>query len=132
MKITALLDHDIEGHVVYLEAGLEETGWDQLIEVNFVLMRDCGLAENAPDNEIWRYAQEHDMLLITNNRNNDGEASLHATIARENTPDSLPVVTVSCKDSLGLADHQQRAADALANIVIYLERFRGAGRVFIP
>ncbi len=132
MKITALLDHDIEGQVVYLEAGLAETGWDQLIEINFVFLRDCGLMESAPDNEIWRYTQEHGMLLITNNRNNDGETSLHATIARENTPDSLPVVTVSDKDSLRLADYRQRAATALARIIIYPEDFRGAGRVFTP
>src|SRR2546428_13470586 len=132
MKITVLLDHDIEGQVVYLEAGLAETGWDQLIEIDFVLLRDCGLAENSPDNESWRYAQEHGMLLIPNIRNNDGETSLHATIARENTPDSLPVVTVSDKDSLRLADYRRRAATALARIIIYPENYRGVGRVFIP
>lgn len=132
MKIKALLDHDIEGQVVYLEAGLEETGWDQFLEIEFVLLRNCGLADNSPDNVIWRYAQEHGMLLITNNRNNDGETSLHATIARENTPDSLPVITVSDKDSLSLANYRQKAADALANIIIYPEYFLGAGRVYIP
>src|SRR5262245_52684156 len=132
MKITALLDHDIEGQIVYLEAGLAETGWDQLIEIDFVLLRDCGLAENSPDNEIWRYAQERELLLITNNRNNDGETSLHTTIERENTTNSLPVITVSDKDSLGSADYRRRAADRLAEIVIYLENYRGVGRVYIP
>lgn len=132
MKITVLLDHDIEGHVVYLETGLAETGWDELIEIEFVRLRECGLADNSPDSEVWRYAQEHGLLLITNNRNNDDETSLHATIGRENTPDSLPVVTVSNKDSLRLVDYRQRAATALARIIIYPEDFHGAGRVFIP
>lgn len=132
MKITLLLDHDIEGQVVYLEAGLAETGWDQLLEIEFLWLRDCGLADNSPDSEVWRYAQEHGLLLITNNRNNDGETSLHATIVRENTPDSLPVITVSNKDSLRLADYRQRAADALVDIIFYPENYRGAGRVFIP
>jgi hypothetical protein len=132
MKTTVLLDHDTEGHVFFLEAGLKETGWDQLLDIEFIRLRDCGLEENSPDNEVWRYAQEHGLLLITNNRNNDGETSLHATIARENTLDSLPVVTVSNKEFLRQADYRQRAATALARIIIYPEDFRGAGRVFIP
>jgi predicted nuclease of predicted toxin-antitoxin system len=132
MKITVLLDHDTEGHVFFLEAGLKETGWDQLLEIEFIRLRDCGIEESSPDNEVWRYAQEHGLLLITNNRNNDGETSLAATIARENTPDSLPVITVSNKESLRQADYRQRAATALAGIIIYPEDFRGAGRVFIP
>jgi hypothetical protein len=132
MKVTVLLDHDLEGYVVYLESGLAETGWDQLIEIEFVWLRDCGLEENTPDNEVWRYAQEHRLLLLTNNRNNRDASSLHATIARENTPESLPVVTVSDKDSLRSADYRQKAASALAKIIIYPEDFYGTGRVFIP
>ncbi|MEP7336564.1 MAG: ACP S-malonyltransferase [Acidobacteriota bacterium] len=132
MKITVLLDHDIEGQVVYLEAGLADTGWDQLLEIEFIRLRDCGLAENTPDSEVWRYVQEHGLLLITNNRNNRGETSLHATIARENTPDSLPVVTISETDSLRLPDYRLRAAIALVKIIIYPEDFRGTGRTFIP
>lgn len=132
MKITVLLDHDTEGHVFFLEAGLKETGWDRLLKIEFIRLRDCGLADNSPDIEVWRYAQEHGLLLITNNRNNDGETSLHATIARENTLDSLPVITVSNKESLRWTDYRQRAVDALVNIILYPEDFRGAGRIFIP
>lgn len=132
MKITALLDHDIEGHLFFLEAGLKETGWNRFLEIEFIRLRDCGLADSSPDNEVWRYVQEHKILLITNNRNNDGETSLQATIARENAPDSLPVVTVSNKESLRVIDYRQRVADALVKIILYPEDFRGAGRVFIP
>ena len=132
MKISVLLDRDLEGHVVFLETGLSETQWDQLWEIEFLRLRDCGLADNTPDNEVWRYAQMHGLLLITNNRNNKGATSLHATIARQNTPNSLPVITVSDKESLRSADYRQRAADALADIFFYPENYRGAGRVFIP
>ncbi len=132
MKITVLLDHDLEGQGVFLETGLRETGWNQLLEIEFVRLRDCGLAENAPDSEVWRYAQERGLLLITNNRNNDDETSLHATIARENTAESLPVITVSDKESLPLVDYRQKAATAMVEIIFYLENYHGAGRVFIP
>jgi predicted nuclease of predicted toxin-antitoxin system len=132
MKITVLLDHDLEGHVVFLEAGLAETGWHQLLAIEFLRLRDCGLPDSTPDDEVWRYAQAQRLLLLTNNRNNDDETSLHATIARENTPEALPVVTVSNKELLRSAEYRQRAATALAKIVLYPEDFRGAGRVFIP
>jgi hypothetical protein len=121
-----------EGHVFFLEAGLEETGWNRFLEIKFIRLRDCGLADNSLDREVWRFVQEHRLLLITNNRNNDGETSLQTTITRENTPGSLPVITVSNKESLRFTDYRQRAIDALVNIILYPEDFRGAGRVFIP
>ncbi len=132
MEITILVDHDMEGFDVFLATGVKETGWDQLIRVEYKLLRDFGLPDNYPDQEIWRFVQQAEMLLVTNNRNSKGATSLQATIQRENTPDSLPVVTVSDKESLRQADYRQRAAQSLARIIIDLEGYRGAGRIFIP
>jgi hypothetical protein len=53
-------------------------------------------------------------------------------IERENTPDSLPVLTVSDKDKLVLPPYRQEAAHKLAAVIIDLEHYLGVGRVFIP
>lgn len=132
MEITILLDHDLEGIDVFLAAGLQETGWDQLIQFHFTRLRDYGLPDNLTDQEIWRFAQKHQLLLVTNNRNDENEASLQATMLRENRADALPIVTVSDKDSLALAEYRQRVAHSLAAIMIDLENYLGAGRLFVP
>jgi hypothetical protein len=132
MEITIFVDHDLEGFDVYLAAGFKETGWDQLIRLEFKRLRDYGLPDDYPDQEIWRFVQRHRLLLVTNNRNNDGETSLSVTIERENTPDALPVATVSDKEALRQADYRQRVAHTLAQIILYPELYCGTGRLFVP
>ena len=132
MELTILLDHDLEGFDIFLHAGLQETGWDQIFSIEFKRLRDYGLPANHPDHEVWRFAQQQHILLLTGNRNNDGDTSLQATLVRENTPDSLPVLTISHKESLFLHDYRQRVAHSLAAIILYPKNYRGAGRVFVP
>ena len=132
MEITILLDHDLAGNGIFIEQGLKETGWNQLIQVQFNRLRDYGLPDNLPDQEIWRFVQTHRLLLVTNNRNNENETSLQATMRRENTPQSLPVVTISDKDALIQTEYRQRVAQGLARIIIDLDNYLGTGRVFVP
>jgi len=132
VKMIVLLDHDLEGQVPFLEAGLRETGWDQYLHLEFIRLRDLNMPDNTTDQEIWRYVQCEHCLLLTNNRNREDETSLQATIERENTRDSLPVITVSDKDKLVIPAYRQQAAHKLAELVIYLENYLGVGRVFIP
>lgn len=132
MEITILVDRDLEGFDTFLIASLKETGWDQLISAEFKRLRDYGLPDNHHDQEIWRFVQQHNLLLITNNRNAESETSLQATIWRENTPTALPIVTVADKESLRLADYRQRVAHGLVEIILYPERHLGAGRLWVP
>ena len=132
MQTTILLDHDIEGHAKYLQAGLRETGWDRDITVAFVRLRDLGLPDDSSDQDIWRFAQQHRLLLITSNRNQENETSLQATIERENTPEALPVLTLSQANRLLLPDYRQQAVHKLVEIIIYLENYLGVGRIYIP
>lgn len=132
MEITILIDQDMLGFDLYLVEGLKETGWDQLIRVEFKRLRDYGFPDNLPDQEIWRFVQTQRLLLITNNRNNEDETSLQATMWRENTPESLPIITVSDKNALIQSDYRQRVAQSLARIFIDLENYLGTGRVFVP
>ena len=132
MEITILLDNDLTGNGIFIEEGLKETGWSELIRVEFKRLRDYGLPANLPDQDIWRFVQTHRFLLITNNRNNEDETSLQATMRRENTLDSLPIITVSDKNALIQSDYRQRVAHRLAEIIVDLENYLGAGRLFVP
>jgi hypothetical protein len=70
--------------------------------------------------------------LITSNRNQENETSLQATLERENTPEALPVLTLSQANRLLLSDYRQQAAHKLVEIIIYLENYLGVGRIYIP
>jgi hypothetical protein len=132
MRATILLDHDIEGHAKYLQAGLRETGWDRDLTIEFVRLHDLALPEDASDQDIWRFAQHHRLLLLTSNRNQENETSLQATIDRENTPEALPVLTLSQTNRLLLSDYRQQATHKLVEIILYLENYLGVGRIYLP
>src|SRR5262245_18175521 len=112
-----LLDHDLEGQVPFLEAGLRETSWDQYLHMEFRRLCDLNVPPDSTDQEIWRYVQRERFLLLTNNRNREDETSLQATIERENMRDSLPVLMVADKDKLVLPTYRQQAAHKLAAII---------------
>ena len=129
---TILVDNDLSGHLDYLIAAVREAGWEQDLALEFKRLRDCGLPDNCPDQKIWRYAQAQQWLIVTHNRNNKGPTSLHATIARENTPDSLPVITVSDKEKLKHPDYRRRVVARLIEIILYPKQYLGVGRIFVP
>jgi hypothetical protein len=132
MTIRILLDHDIEGYGVFVKAGLHETGWDQDFQFEFVRLDDLGLPANCPDCEIWRRCQQDGLLLLTQNRNSDDETSLQITLERENTAPSLPVLTLGDAERLRAADYRWQVANSFATVVVYLDYYRGTGRVFVP
>lgn len=72
------------------------------------------------------------MLILTDNRNDDDDTSLAAVISRENNEAALPVVTVGDSQRLKESAYRQKTAVSLAEIVMYLENYRGTGRIFIP
>lgn len=125
-----LLDNDLKGHGLFIEVGWREAGWAELLTLEFKMLRDFGLPDELSDQEIWRFVQRERLLLITNNRNRESETSLQATIERENTRTSLPVLTISNKELLVLSEYRQRVAHSLAAILLYPEENLGAGRVY--
>jgi hypothetical protein len=72
------------------------------------------------------------MLLLTDNRNARGPDSLERTLGEENTPTSLPVLTVGTPGRLKELNYRERCADRLMEIVLDLDTYRGVGRVYIP
>lgn len=98
--IALLADHNIEGHAKLLLSTLQSLGWVDLLELRLTLFSEVGLAHNSSDREVWHRAQNLGMLLLTDNRNNDGPGSLEQTILDDATSMSLPVVTVSNAERL--------------------------------
>jgi hypothetical protein len=132
MKIAILLDHDLEGRVVFFEAGLQEAGWDRDLQIEFKRLRDVNLPEDSSDREIWLYVQRERILLITSNRNRDDASSLQAVVETENKSDSLPVLTISDQTRLSVPEYRQQVADKLAAVIIDLEAYLGTGRIYLP
>ena len=74
----------------------------------------------------------HGMLLITGNRNMKGDDSLEQTIRDQNYARALPILTIGGVERLLESEYRKRCATRLAEIVMYLDDYRGSGRLFVP
>ena len=130
--IAILVDHDIEGQAALLLTTLESQGWVNLGLLQVATFEELSLSVESSDREIWRFAQERRMLLLTGNRNMAGEDSLEQTIRDENRPDSIPIVTIANVNRVAERNYREECATRLAVICLDLEDYLGVGRLFIP
>lgn len=93
---------------------------------------ELSLPVETSDREIWRFAQQRGMLLLTGNRNMTGEESLEQTIRDENRPDSIPVVTIANVNRVAERNYREECATRLAVICLDIAGYLGTGRLFIP
>jgi len=131
-----LADANIEGQVDLLVSLVRAEPWRPFwdnLNLQYVRFADVGLAHDAKDALVWDTCQQHELALITDNRNDDGPDSLESTIRTRNTPASLPVLTIA--NVLHLARSRQYADRVVERLLDFLERMdalRGAGRLFLP
>jgi hypothetical protein len=130
MKV--LLDHHMKKQGILLWATMGSEGWLKLLDIPMLTFTDVGLSIDSSDRDVWRFAQNQQLILLTGNRNKDGEDSLEQTIRDENTPTSLPVITVSVVDRLGERIYREQCAERLAEIILNIENNLGVGRIYIP
>ncbi|MGL6094268.1 MAG: hypothetical protein ACRC7O_00520 [Fimbriiglobus sp.] len=96
---------------------------------------ELGLTRESSDRDIWTACQEHDLILVTENRNHDGPDSLEAMVLAAGLV-ALPVVTVS--DKRALASDRRYAETVAVDLlevlidIVDLDRHRGTGRVYLP
>jgi hypothetical protein len=83
--IVVLSDHNMEGQAHLLIATLASDGWLEAYPLLLVMFKDVGLPVDSSDREVWRFCQEHQIILLTDNRNRKDEDSLQQTIDKENT-----------------------------------------------
>ena len=82
---------------------------------------------------VWRRCQERQLILLTNNRNDDGPESLEATIRTLNIATSLPVFTFADADrSLQNAAYAEKVMVSLFDQLLRLDSLRGTGRLYLP
>lgn len=130
--MTFLADHNLEGQASILWDILSLEGWLDLLPLRLVTLHDVGLSHDSSDREVWRFAQTHELVLLTANRQMRGADSLEITIRQENRADSLPVVTVGNVARLVNQKYRVQCAVRLVEIALDIESYLGAGRVYIP
>ena len=129
-------DHDIQGqfeHLTRLMLADDWRGiWDELA-FRFESFQTLGIPDNASDEIVWITCQQKDVVLVTGNRNADGQQSLELVLRRLGTRNSLPVVTLADPDRI-LTDrpYADRAVERLFDYLIDIDNVRGAGRLYIP
>ena len=107
-------------------------GWLKLLDIPMLTFTDVGLPTDSSDRDVWRFAQTRQLILLTGNRNKDGAESLEQTIREENTPGSLPVVTIGVVDRLDERAYREQCAERLVEIILNIENYLGVGRIYIP
>ncbi len=127
-----LVDYNLDGYALVFLGILAKLGWLELISVRFITLREAGLPMESSDRRVWRYAQEHQMLILTANRNMKGDDSLEEVMREENTEKSFPVVTIGNLERLDEFDYRERCVERLIEIILDIEQYMGAGRLFIP
>jgi hypothetical protein len=127
-----LLDHNMAGDRDWLLGALMVSGWLELFPLQFNTFAEVGLPADSSDREVWRFVQERRMLLLTDNRNMEGEDSLEQTLREEVTSDSLPVLTIGRRERLADQEYRAQCADRLVEVSFDLERYHGYSRLFIP
>jgi hypothetical protein len=127
-----LADHNLEGQALLLWGTLATGGWLELLPLQLVTLREVGLPLDSSDRAIWRFAQAQRMLLLTSNRRMKGTDSLEQTIREENIPTALPVITISNVERLDERGYRERCGSRLVEVIIDIENYLGAGRIYIP
>jgi hypothetical protein len=122
----------MEGDAALLWGTIAGDGWLEIVPMRLVTFADVNLPVDSSDRVVWRFAQEHRMLLLTDNRNMKGDDSLEQTIREEVTADSLPVITIGSLDRIDESEYRQLCANRLVEIVVDLDCYLGYNRLFIP
>jgi predicted nuclease of predicted toxin-antitoxin system len=127
-----LVDYNLDGYALIFLGILTKGGWLEFASVKFVTFAEAGLAMDINDRAVWHYAQKHQMVILTANRNMKGGDSLEQVMREENTESSLPVVTIGNLNRLSEPDYRERCAERLIEIAVDIDNYKGVGRLFVP
>lgn len=130
--MTLLVDYNLDGYALVFLGILTKLGWLEFMCIQFATFREVGLSMESSDRMVWRYAQENQMMILTANRNMKGEDSLEQVMREENTANSFPVLTIGNLDRLDEANYRERCVERLIELVLDIDNYKGAGRLFIP
>jgi hypothetical protein len=128
-----LIDHNLKGHALVFFGAIASQGWLDILPIRFVTFAEIELSIDSNDRVVWRLAQKNQMILLTANRSMKGKDSLEQVMREESIPTSLPVITVSNSERLlNDSEYRGRCVESLIEIVLDIDSYRGARRIFIP
>jgi hypothetical protein len=128
-----LIDHNLKGHALVFFGAIASQGWLDLVPIRFVTFTEMELSIDSNDRVVWQLAQKNQMILLTANRSMKGKDSLEQVMREENTSTSLPVITIGNADRLlNDSEYRGRCVESLIEIVLDIDSYRGARRIFIP
>lgn len=134
--LVIMADHDSEGHLQVLLRLLASPEWHELwqeLAVRIASFSSLAIPYHTSDPALWRLCQRQEIVLITGNRNQEGPEALETVIAQENTPNSLPVLTIGDPGQvLSSRAYADRVVTRLLEILLDLEQYRGTGRLYLP
>lgn len=133
---TLMADHNAEGHLQVLLSVWTRPDWSSFwsaASCDIEAFEALEISEDESDEFIWKLCQARGILLLTCNRNDDGEDSLESVIRRAGTAASLPVFTIADPDRvIREREYAERVAARLIEYIYDLENMRGAGRLYLP
>jgi hypothetical protein len=127
-----LADYNLNRQAILISGSLVTGGWLALAPIQLMTFEGVGLSADSNDRVVWRFAQTNGMLLLTANRNAKGQNSLEQVMREENQPTSFPIITIGDPDRVNESDYRERCVERLVEIVIDIQDYMGAGRLFIP
>lgn len=131
-----LADVHMIGDVERLIAVMQGPPWTEFWNyLGLALYRfdDFGLTPTSTDLEIWLCCQAQQLILITDNRQEESADSLGVAIRKHGTPSSLPVFTIGSVTRFQKSkSYAVRVVDALLVNLLEIDRVRGAGRLYLP
>jgi hypothetical protein len=134
--IRIMCDQDIQGLAQAVLAHCRRSEWEDVwneLGIELFTFADLGLEPDATDADIWIACQQHNIVLLTGNRNAEGPDSLEITIRERNHPGSMPVLTFADLRRLKFdRGYLELAAERLLEKFVDIEALRGAGRIYLP
>ena len=133
-----LADVNVQGHLPYLRQLLETLQlWVFLMELplDFATFADLQLPHNLDDRTLWNRCQRDGWVLFTDNRNDESENSLQATLADSWRMGCLPVLTLADKGKFERsAAYAKRVAIDVAELLFGIahEEYRDQPRIYVP
>lgn len=133
-----LADVNVQGHSLYLRRLLETLDlWGVLAELHldFATFTDLQLPRDLDDRSLWNRCQQEGWVLFTENRNNEDDNSLQATLTDSWRIGCLPILTLANKGTFEhSASYAKRVAIDVAELLFGIahEEYRDQPRIFVP
>lgn len=133
-----LADKNVEGHQARVATILGPSGLRQALAdlgLEFATFAQAGFERNMDDRTLWQRCQEDGWVLFTDNRNDDGETSLQATLASLWSPGKFPVLTLANKRRFEQdAEYRRQTAEDVAELLfsILAGDARDCDRIYVP